>query len=278
MEAGASDVWVAFRYITGDEHPDHDTIANFRKRFLGELEGLFKQVLEIGGGAGHVPSWRLSLDGTKPGSAAMSWGHANKLERQLEGEVQRLMAQQADQEAEAEQQELHQSWRRGTTGQRSGTRRRRSKSARKSGMRWSERRREVKRRQEREAATGKMGGKPPKEPASRTERQGPSDSRMKNHGSCRARKETSYRAATRKRWWSAHLVVAAVSQAANDKREIERVEEGRRRTGQAGSAGGGCRVPQQGKRGAVRGTGHRAVYRGQPGTHNFEALEDRIGA
>ena len=34
---------VAFRYITGDEHPDHDTIANFRKRFLGELEGLFKQ-------------------------------------------------------------------------------------------------------------------------------------------------------------------------------------------------------------------------------------------
>ena len=26
---------VAFRYITGDEHPDHDTIANFRKRFLG---------------------------------------------------------------------------------------------------------------------------------------------------------------------------------------------------------------------------------------------------
>ena len=56
---------------------------------------------------------RVSLDGTKmPGNAskhkAMSWGHANKLERQLEGEVQTLLklAQQADQEAEAEQQEL----------------------------------------------------------------------------------------------------------------------------------------------------------------------------
>jgi transposase len=32
---------VAFRFITGDTHPDHDTIAAFRKRFLKELEGLF---------------------------------------------------------------------------------------------------------------------------------------------------------------------------------------------------------------------------------------------
>ena len=50
-------------YITGDEHPDHDTIANFRKRFLGELEGLFKQVLEMAAERGHVaagagePGW-----------------------------------------------------------------------------------------------------------------------------------------------------------------------------------------------------------------------------
>ena len=56
---------------------------------------------------------RVSLDGTKmQGNAskhkAMSWGYANKLEQQLAGEVQTLLklAQQADQEAEAEQQEL----------------------------------------------------------------------------------------------------------------------------------------------------------------------------
>ena len=36
---------VAFRFITADTHPDHDTIANFRKRFLKELEGLFVQIL-----------------------------------------------------------------------------------------------------------------------------------------------------------------------------------------------------------------------------------------
>ena len=110
---------VAFRYITGDEHPDHDTIANFRKRFLGELEGLFKQVLEMAAelaskvSPGPLRLGRVSLDGTKmQGNAskhkAMSWGHANKLEQQLEGEVKKLLelAQQADQEAEAEQQEL----------------------------------------------------------------------------------------------------------------------------------------------------------------------------
>jgi transposase len=38
---------VAFRFITGDRHPDHDTVASFRKRFLNELEGLFVQLLVL---------------------------------------------------------------------------------------------------------------------------------------------------------------------------------------------------------------------------------------
>ena len=38
---------VAFRYITADAHPDHDTVATFRKRFLPELEGLFVQILVV---------------------------------------------------------------------------------------------------------------------------------------------------------------------------------------------------------------------------------------
>ena len=139
-----------FRYITGDEHPDHDTIANFRKRFLGELEGLFKQVLEMAAELGTLRLGRVSLDGTKmQGNAskhkAMSWGYANKLEQQLAGEVQTLLklAQQADQEAEVWS---SRSWtsRKSCSAerngwQRSGKRRRRSKSARRSGMRWSER-------------------------------------------------------------------------------------------------------------------------------------------
>ena len=36
---------VAFRFIAAKDHPDHDTIATFRRRFLKEIEGLFVQVL-----------------------------------------------------------------------------------------------------------------------------------------------------------------------------------------------------------------------------------------
>ena len=80
---------VAFRYISGDQHPDHDTIANFRKRFLSELEGLFKQILEVAAELGTLRLGTVSLDGSKmQGNAskhkAMSWGYANRLERQLE--------------------------------------------------------------------------------------------------------------------------------------------------------------------------------------------------
>ena len=30
-----------------NDHPDHDTIASFRRRFLKEIEALFVQVLEL---------------------------------------------------------------------------------------------------------------------------------------------------------------------------------------------------------------------------------------
>ena len=36
---------VAFRFIAANDHPDHDTIATFRRRFLEEIEALFVQVL-----------------------------------------------------------------------------------------------------------------------------------------------------------------------------------------------------------------------------------------
>ena len=104
---------VAFRYISADRHPDHDTIANFRKRFLAELEGLFKQILMLAAALGVLRLGAVSLDGSKiQGNAskhkAMSWGHANKLKEQLQGEVQRLLelAERADSEAPEQQVEL----------------------------------------------------------------------------------------------------------------------------------------------------------------------------
>jgi hypothetical protein len=35
---------VAFRFLSADEHPDHSTLAEFRKRHLQALAGLFIQL------------------------------------------------------------------------------------------------------------------------------------------------------------------------------------------------------------------------------------------
>jgi len=43
---------VAFRFIAANDHPDHDTIATFRRRFVGEIEGLFVEVLLLRGRPG----------------------------------------------------------------------------------------------------------------------------------------------------------------------------------------------------------------------------------
>lgn len=45
---------VAFRYLSGDQHPDHATIAEFRKRHLEALAGLFTQALLLCEKAGLV--------------------------------------------------------------------------------------------------------------------------------------------------------------------------------------------------------------------------------
>ena len=56
---------VAFRVLTGDQHPDHDTIATFRKRHLKALSALFVQVLRLCQKAGLVKLGHVALDGTK---------------------------------------------------------------------------------------------------------------------------------------------------------------------------------------------------------------------
>lgn len=98
---------VAFRFITANTHPDHDTIAEFRKRFLKELEGLFVQILLMAQAMGFLKLGKVSLDGTKIKAnaskhKAMSWKYAQQLEDQLKKEVEKLleMAEQTDREEE----------------------------------------------------------------------------------------------------------------------------------------------------------------------------------
>jgi len=56
---------VAFCFLAASQHPDHDTIANFRKTFLLELQELFVQVLAIAQAMKLFKVGNISLDGTK---------------------------------------------------------------------------------------------------------------------------------------------------------------------------------------------------------------------
>src|ERR1700687_4696245 len=87
---------VAFRFIAANEHPDHDTIAAFRRRFLKEIEALFVQVLLLAREMGMLKMGTVALDGTKIHAnasrhSALSYEHAGKIEAQLKAEVAELL-------------------------------------------------------------------------------------------------------------------------------------------------------------------------------------------
>src|SRR5271167_543989 len=88
---------VAFRFLAGNEHPDHDTIANFRRRFLKDIERLFVDVLKLAREMGVLKMGTIGLDGTKIHAdasrhSALSYEHAGQIEAQLQAEVADLMA------------------------------------------------------------------------------------------------------------------------------------------------------------------------------------------
>ncbi len=89
---------VAFRVLAADQHPDHDSLAEFRKRHLAALAGLFVASLRLCQAAGLVKLGHVALDGTKIKAnaskhKAMSYGRMEETERRLEGEVQALLSQ-----------------------------------------------------------------------------------------------------------------------------------------------------------------------------------------
>ena len=88
---------VAFRFIAANDHPDHDTIAAFRRRFLTEIEALFVEVLLLAREMGVLRMGTVALDGTKIHAnasrhSAVSYEHAGKIETQLKAEVASLLA------------------------------------------------------------------------------------------------------------------------------------------------------------------------------------------
>ena len=88
---------VAFRFISANDHPDHDTIATFRRRFLKDIESLFVKVLLLAREMGVLRMGTVALDGTKIHAnasrhSALSYEHAGKIEAQLKAEVADLLA------------------------------------------------------------------------------------------------------------------------------------------------------------------------------------------
>jgi hypothetical protein len=88
---------VAFGFLAANQHPDHDTLAAFRRRFLTAIEGLFVQVLAVAREMGLLRMGTMALDGTKIHAtasrhSALSDEHAGRIEAHLKAEVADLMA------------------------------------------------------------------------------------------------------------------------------------------------------------------------------------------
>lgn len=95
---------VAFRVLACNQHPDHDSIAGFRKRHLQEVAGLFVQVLKLCERAGLVKLGHVAIDGSKMRAKAskhkaMSYDRMNEKEKQLVAEVARLLKEAEETDA-----------------------------------------------------------------------------------------------------------------------------------------------------------------------------------
>ncbi len=87
---------VAFRVLTGNQHPDHGRVSEFRRRNLVVLSDLFVQILRLCQKAGMVSPGHIALDGTMVQAnaskhKAMSHERMLKVEKQLEKEINALM-------------------------------------------------------------------------------------------------------------------------------------------------------------------------------------------
>jgi transposase len=95
---------VAFRFLSADEHPDHSTLAEFRKRHLKALAGLFLQAVQLCAKAGLVKLGHVAIDGTKIKAnaskhKAMSYARMGEAERRLQQEIAALLEQAEETDA-----------------------------------------------------------------------------------------------------------------------------------------------------------------------------------
>jgi transposase len=102
---------LAFRFIAGDLHPDHDTLANFRKAFLAEIKELFVQILLLAQAVDILKLGNISIDGSKihadaSKSKAVSYKRLVELETQIRQEVNEGVGQNYNVQAAVDQESL----------------------------------------------------------------------------------------------------------------------------------------------------------------------------
>jgi len=96
---------VPFRYLAGNQHPDHDTIAAFRKEHLASLGGYFVDVLQLCWKAGMVKVGQVAIDGTKIRANAdrnrsFRYNQLSEQEQALQKQVEQMLAEAAQCDAE----------------------------------------------------------------------------------------------------------------------------------------------------------------------------------
>lgn len=100
---------VSVRFLTGDTHPDHDTIASFRRKNGAAISACFTQVLLLARELGLAKVGTVSVDGSHFRANAskyknVSYGRAGELIAELDGEIKALLerAEQADKKDQGE--------------------------------------------------------------------------------------------------------------------------------------------------------------------------------
>jgi transposase len=233
LEAATYDS-IAFRFICANTHPDHDTIATFRRRFLPLLDQYFLEILVLSSEMGLLSLGAVSVDGSKMKAnaskhKALSYGYASRLEEQLQQEVRRLleMAEEIDRQEEAEELDIPEELKRREDrleAIRAAKKRIEARAAERYEEEKAAHEEKLAQRKAKEEATGKkLGGRPPKapEPEVRDKDQvnltDPESRIMPTSGGSF---EQAYNVEAAVDLES-HLIVAQhVTQATNDKREL----------------------------------------------------------
>ena len=100
---------IAVRYLTGDTHPDHDTICAFRRKHQTTIKKMFARVLRLADEMGALKIGTVSMDGSHIQANAskhksVRYDRAAELEARLDADIDELLrrAEEADQSEEVD--------------------------------------------------------------------------------------------------------------------------------------------------------------------------------